>query len=73
MLTCQIGIAYFSAFGKWGYLKRLFLKKKYSEKVTAQAHGLIMIRIYLSISESGRPFDLIDHLNIQHTLYVALI
>ena len=73
MLTCQIGIAYFLAFGKWGYLKRLFLKKKYSEKVTAQAHGLIMIRIYLSISKSGRPSNLIDHLNIQYTLYVALI
>ena len=72
MLTCQIGIAYFSAFGKWGYLKRLFLKKKYSEKVTTQARGLIMIRIYPSISESGRP-NLIDHLNIQYTLYVALI
>ena len=66
MLMCQIGKVYFSAFGKWDYLK-------YFEKVTAQAHGLIMIRIYLSISESGRPFDLIDHLNIQYTLYVALI
>ena len=28
--------------------------------------------IYLSISESGRPSDLINNLNIQYTLYVAL-
>ena len=64
MLTWQIGKVYFSA-----YLKRLFLKKKYSEKVTAQAHGCSNIHYMLlsfKFTQSPLQLSLVDYKGMKH-------